>query len=88
MDFYNQKWVSSLWGRPSWAVTIGGCTFYSVSEIEVDSKWRRHEDEHKRQWRRGWYIGFLVKYLYYNMRLGYWNNPYEVAAREASEKNG
>jgi hypothetical protein len=31
---------------------------------------------------RGWIIGFAVMYLYYLVKYGYWDNPYEVDARE------
>jgi hypothetical protein len=79
---YNQKWVSLLWGEKRWAVTIGCITFYSVPKSEVHASWQAHEDWHKVQWRRDWYVLFLIKYLYYNWKYGYWNNPYEVEARE------
>jgi len=40
-----------------------------------------HEKVHIKQQLRGWLIGFYIKYLYYNWKYGYWNNPYEVEAR-------
>ena len=43
-----------------------------------------HEKVHIEQQQRGWLIGFYVKYLYYNIRHGYWDNPYEVEARKIS----
>ena len=43
-----------------------------------------HEKVHIDQQLRGWLIGFYIKYLYYNIRYGYWDNPYEVEARKIS----
>ena len=43
----------------------------------------RHEMVHIKQQLDGWLIGFYVKYLYYQWKYGYWNNPYEVEARRA-----
>ena len=45
----------------------------------------KHEKVHIKQQLRGWLIGFYVKYLYYNIRYGYWNNPYEVEARQGEK---
>ena len=43
-----------------------------------------HEKVHHQQQLRGWLIGFCIKYLYYNWKYGYWDNPYEVEARKIS----
>jgi len=40
----------------------------------------RHEKIHIEQWKQGWWIGFLVKYLYYHYTVGYKENPYEKEA--------
>jgi hypothetical protein len=85
-DFYNQRWVRHVWGRANWAVTIGGCTFYSVPQEAVSRTWKNHEDYHKHQWKHDWYVWFAIKYIYYNIRYGYWNNPYERAARDYATK--
>ena len=45
-----------------------------------------HERVHIKQQLRGLIVFFAIKYLYYLIRYGYWNNPYEVEARkEAAE---
>ena len=41
-----------------------------------------HEKVHIKQQLRGWLIGYAIKYLYYNWKYGYRDNPYEVEARE------
>ena len=42
----------------------------------------KHELVHIEQQKKEWVILFLIKYIYYNLKYGYKNNPYEVAARE------
>jgi hypothetical protein len=85
MDFYNSRFALLFMrkGHKSWAITLGPVTFYSVPEYQVSTIWRKHEDCHKRQWRRYWYIGFAVLYLYYMARYGYQNNPFEIEALKA-----
>lgn len=80
MELYNQKWVT-VFGKSRTAVTIGGAIFYVGSVGNVPAALRRHEGAHRDQWRRGYYIGFLITYLYFHFKFGYWNNPYEVEAR-------
>ena len=48
-----------------------------------DPKLEAHEQCHVRQWWRGWIIGFAVLYVYYLIKYGYRNNPYEIEARQA-----
>lgn len=87
MDKYNYKWP--LWFAPAnvttWAVTIGQTTYYSVPESMVGAAWRRHEDKHKEQYKRFGLIGFLVRYLWYQVRNGYQGNPLEIEARTAEK---
>jgi hypothetical protein len=45
----------------------------------------RHERAHVEQFRReGWM--FYVRYVWYNLRFGYRNNPYEIEARAAERQ--
>lgn len=43
----------------------------------------KHEQAHIEQVKKHGRIKFIFKYLYYNIRYGYKNNPYEIEAREA-----
>ena len=43
----------------------------------------RHEAKHLEQIERDGRIVFSAKYLYWLIRRGYWNHPYEVEARAA-----
>lgn len=49
-----------------------------------DVEWLlRHERKHLEQLERdGWWM-FHLKYFYWTLRYGYWNNPYEFEARIA-----
>jgi hypothetical protein len=84
MDIYNSKFplLFALGNAKTWAVTIGQTTWYSVPKDQVSDEWRKHEDEHKRQWREEGRLKFAVKYLWYQARLGYKDNPYEIEARQ------
>ncbi len=48
--------------------------------------WLCHELQHVKQYEREGTVKFLCKYIWYWMRYGYYNMPYEKEAR-ANEKN-
>lgn len=53
-----------------------------------DAEWLlRHERKHLEQMERDGWIGFHLKYLWYTLRHGYWDNPYEVEARAQEAKH-
>ena len=87
MDVYNSKFA--LWFKQGdakdWAITLGPITFYSVPFIKVDKKWRSHEDFHKLQWKKYWYVGFAILYLWELLIHGYKNNKFELEAQEYSK---
>lgn len=69
-----------------WAtgMTLGHTILFKYPESHyVGRRTVAHELEHVRQIEREGLIKFYVKYLWYNIRYGYRNNPYEVAARRA-----
>ena len=43
----------------------------------------RHERKHLEQMQRDGKLVYLVKYSYWLLRYGYWDNPYEIEARKA-----
>jgi len=68
------------------ALVLGSTIYlYNVSEADFrrDKAWWRHELTHIRQFRRYGFLPFLVYYLWESLRHGYYNNKYEVEAREA-----
>lgn len=59
-------------------------TIYYVDCASMnDMKLRRHELKHIEQIEKEGRFRFAFKYLYYNIKLGYKNNPYEIEARNA-----
>lgn len=61
------------------AVTIYPFIFYrGIPTAEV----RRHELVHINQIQKIGWLKFYITYLWYSVKLGYRNNPYEKEARE------
>lgn len=52
--------------------------------LPLSHRLKTHEQTHFAQIKREGRLKFCIKYLYYNLRYGYRNNPYEIEAREAS----
>jgi hypothetical protein len=70
--------VKKLWGN-----TRGFAFWPFIFVVDTaDKVLLQHEMVHIRQQLDGWLIGFYIKYLYYQWKYGYWNNPYEVEARK------
>ena len=68
------------------AIVIGKTIhLYNTSKKEFlnDEKWVKHELCHVRQFQQNGYVIFIVKYLWESIKHGYFNNKYEVEAREA-----
>ncbi|MFN2440934.1 MAG: DUF4157 domain-containing protein [Chitinophagaceae bacterium] len=53
-----------------------------------DERWVLHELEHIRQYSRLGLIPFLFQYMLEWMRKGYYQNRFEVEARQAEKKHG
>lgn len=58
---------------------------YGVSEAGflADEKWVKHELCHIRQFKEHGYFMFIVKYVWESIRKGYYNNRFEMEARQA-----
>jgi len=75
--------IETSWLLKGWA---GFATpLFVVVNDKNNERLIRHEMCHVRQWWRGWLAGFAVMYLYYLIKYGYWDNPYEVEARNAED---
>ena len=59
------------------------CVIYVMPGFEHDERLLRHERCHLEQIERDGRLLFALKYSWWTIRHGYWNNPYEVEAREA-----
>ncbi len=58
----------------------------TASDFLKSPSWVAHELQHVRQYERYGFVGFLLRYGYYSLRFGYFNNPLEIEAR-AEEGN-
>jgi hypothetical protein len=50
-----------------------------------DERWFKHELCHIKQFKQHGYFLFVVKYLWESLRKGYYNNRFEIEAREAEK---
>ncbi len=57
----------------------------SVKDFENDPCWLKHELCHIQQFREHGFLNFIYKYLLESIRHGYYNNRYEVEARQAEK---
>jgi len=72
------RWVNH------WAVTMPWGTIYCVPEQLYNVRLMTHEQVHLDQIKRDGAILFTLKVLWYLLRYGYANSPYEVEARNIS----
>lgn len=90
---YNIKeksWVARLaaWkiNAASVAIVLGNTIHLHNAKREEflkNPQWLNHELCHIRQFEEHGFITFIIKYLVESLRHGYYNNKYEVAARQA-----
>lgn len=86
MNHYNSR-IARLF-RPigfkgNWAVTLGQTAYYTCPASMVTDRWRKHEDEHKRQWKRDGKLKFTLSYLWQRLWKGQQNISYEIEAKAA-----
>ena len=86
------SWVARLAAKKlqtnNVAIVIGKTIhLYRVSKEDFlnDSRWVKHEQCHIRQFKEYGFFTFIFKYVYESMKHGYYNNKYEVEARNAEE---
>lgn len=53
------------------------------SDFLNDERWLKHELCHIKQFKEHGYFIFVIKYLWESIRKGYYNNRFEVEARNA-----
>lgn len=73
-------------GRPRGMVVFPWVLFRDRPEDVLDST-IRHEMFHVHQILRDGWWKFHINYLGFQLRYGYWNNPYEIEARKFAEGN-
>lgn len=86
---WRARWAASYMRSSSVAIVFGQTIhLHGVSAVEFleHPHWVRHELTHVAQYKKYGYYGFLFRYLWHWMRRGYYNNPFEIAAREAEHE--
>jgi len=79
--------ISAMNLKADKCATVVGSTIHlhnaSKDELLTNTNWLRHEVCHVKQWNRKGYLLFLIQYLWFSARVGYYNNPFEFEARQA-----
>ncbi len=60
--------------------TPWGTIYFRNKKIMNDKKVRKHELAHQKQYEREGIILFVIKYTYYFLTKGWYDNPYEKEA--------
>ncbi len=85
-----KSWIAKLAARKmkahSVALVLGKTIhLYNISpkDFVKSPSLVRHELKHVEQYKKMGFLTFLVVYLYYSLKYGYYNNPLEIEARAA-----
>ena len=86
------SWIAQIaaWKLRSGSVAIVmGNTIHlhntTREEFLSNERWLKHELCHIQQFQQYGYVSFIIKYLLESIRNGYYNNKYEVEARQAEK---
>lgn len=97
MDYFikENSWIARLaaikLGSNKVALVIGNTIHLhntSKQDFLKNERWVKHELCHIKQFEENGFIPFIAKYLWESIRHGYYNNKYEVEAREAEKELG
>ena len=95
VDFHvkENSWLAKIAAkklRTSSVAMVLGKTIHlhntSKEKFLQDTKWVKHELCHVQQFKQYGFFMFVIKYLYESIKVGYYNNKYEVEAREAENR--
>jgi len=75
-------WYMTKVGFYGWT-SFWNTVYYRTERHLHTTALRNHELQHIKQINRMGRIVFAVKYIYYDWKYGYHNNPLEIEAREA-----
>ena len=78
-------WYMRACGFAGW--TSFWRTIYVLPGHENNERLLHHERKHLEQIDRDGRLLFALKYSWWTIRHGYWQNPYEVDARAAESKS-
>ncbi len=86
------SWVAKLaakkLGTKNVALVIGNTIHLhntTKQQFLKDERWLRHELCHIKQFKQNGYGAFMVKYLWESIKHGYYNNKFEIEARDAED---
>lgn len=80
------KWLKVFFPKKYKAITVSKDTAWYVDFETLDNQSiRKHEEVHMDQFERYGWFSFVLLYVWYSIRYGYWDNPLEVEARELSK---
>jgi hypothetical protein len=91
-DFFikENSWIAKLAARKlgtnNVAIVIGKTIHLhntSKQNFLKDERWVKHEFCHVKQFQQYGFVNFIAKYLWESIKSGYYNNKFEVEAREA-----
>jgi len=78
------KWFRLFFPRRFVAITISkNLIWYRTQDQLENYRLIAHESCHANQYEEYGWFGFVTRYLWFTCRYGYWDNPLEVAARDA-----
>jgi len=76
------RWLRPFFPKRFVAITLSkNLCWYKTQEHLDNEQIRVHEGVHAEQYARHGWIGFVIRYLWFTCRHGYWENPLEVEAR-------
>jgi len=78
--------AASILNSDRMAITLGHTIYLwhtDMASFRADLRWVRHELKHVTQYMRYGYILFILWYAWESLIHGYYNNRFEVEAREA-----
>lgn len=83
------KMAAKKLGSHNVAIVMGHTIhLYNVSKEDflLNEKWVKHEMCHVRQFVKYGFCTFIFKYLWESVKTGYYNNKYEIEARNAEQE--
>tara|TARA_Y100001970_G_C13740682_1_gene606034 strand:+ start:160 stop:447 length:288 start_codon:yes stop_codon:yes gene_type:complete len=80
------KFISFFLPKRFSAITISKnmALYRSLSDLK-NIKLKIHEEVHMDQFDKHGWFKFVLLYVYYSCRHGYWNNPFEIEARKITD---
>lgn len=94
MEFFikEQSWLAKAAAKKlhsqNVALVLGKTIhLYNISKEHflLDERWVKHEMCHINQFAKYGFLTFTIKYLWESIRHGYFNNRYEIEARQAED---